>query len=1301
MFGANYFGSAYFGQAYPQKATTSLAAVSAIALSTAAFLTITPTLSAASTIAVETTAALNVFHPLAATSEIDISTTALLSGATTLAAASSIQFSTTAAQPQMAADLSATSAIGISTTTPTLTLGGIPLSNEPSTISFSTQALLSGLAAQLAASSSIQFSTVGSIALQGPSATSVVITFNGVTQTSNRIRKGSLTITDALNESPNTCDFIVDGTPPAIGTDVKIGLSNVLPGSLIFAGTVQRVDQKYLAGKNTIPSWTVNCQDYTYLINRRLVVGSWTNIGATTVAQSIVTSFAPGFSTAGIATGLPLITVSFSGVTVMAALAEIANLVGGYSNVDYGKVVRLFVTDATDAPTAITGPGGLLQNNPPITVTTDESQLRTRAIVKGQTSTVSGPSGFNLPSGSSQIPIDKDVSPWVPSGQGITEADEIVTYTGTAAGGVASTVRGNVPAPTGFPIPSLASGVAGGLSGTYQWKVAFANAGGETDVGPASVPLVAPSVSSPGFAPGIGQPFNSAVGPLVGTYTYAVTFLTILGETIHGPLVSRTAVALAPPGQPFVSDGPAAGNLPANATFRYVTTYVTQYGETLASPPATYVPAALQQSVINSTAGVAFGGLIGGPYTFGVSIVTAVGESAPPSTVFINSTFLTNGPGVTVSWSGAQDTNGRITGGDYAWACSYYSDRYGETPLGPAFLLHVAQQTLPIRLLMNIPQGLPANTDGIRIYRGFQGGNPFQLNADFRSGAVPSSYWDQLSQGECGNQYPIHPLRAGQSMQLTLTTSAAPGVLARRVYRSKSGGSELYLVGEVQNNLFINFVDSKPDADLTARNPVTQTTGRQATLSIATSPRVGVIGRRIYRTQANGSIYYMIAEINDNTTTTFLDNIPDSALTSKTLSTTHTAGGEQTLVSSVPSGPAGTLARKIYRTVAGGTELQFVAQVSGNLNTSFLDTVSDANLGQTAPLTNTAGASAVNLVVPIGGTGVTQRVIYRTSAGGTDFKYVGTINDNSTTGFLDDKADSTLGRLPQTTSTIGALAGDATVLLQSSAGWPTSGWFDGDGQIIRYNGKSGNSLTGIPPLLTATITRIGSTATATAVSPHGYTTGQRIVILGADQPEYTGSVTVTVTGPTTFTFDVAGTPTTPATGAIKISQPGAIIGAIAGGSTVTTIPMLTGVSGLITPIAAGSQIALWVVRNSATGQSTIAASEGGDGVHEFLVTDGSLDTVAACQKRADAELAMFQFARVQVAYTTRDPKSKSGKTIHIALGAPQNINGDFLIQTVTITDIDVYPRVAPKYAVTASNTKFSLQDVLRHVVLDI
>ncbi len=69
----------------------------------------------------------------------------------------------------------------------------------------------------------------------------------------------------------------------------------------------------------------------------------------------------------------------------------------------------------------------------------------------------------------------------------------------------------------------------------------------------------------------------------------------------------------------------------------------------------------------------------------------------------------------------------------------------------------------------------------------------------------------------------------------------------------------------------------------------------------------------------------------------------------------------------------------------------------------------------------------------------------------------------------------------------------------------------------------------------SSLTRSGGTATLTTSTPHGFVTGQKVVISGATQTDYNGAYTVTVTGPTTFTYTVANSPATPATGTILIS----------------------------------------------------------------------------------------------------------------------------------------------------------------------
>lgn len=67
---------------------------------------------------------------------------------------------------------------------------------------------------------------------------------------------------------------------------------------------------------------------------------------------------------------------------------------------------------------------------------------------------------------------------------------------------------------------------------------------------------------------------------------------------------------------------------------------------------------------------------------------------------------------------------------------------------------------------------------------------------------------------------------------------------------------------------------------------------------------------------------------------------------------------------------------------------------------------------------------------------------------------------------------------------------------------------------------------------TVTITRSGSTATVAHTS-HGLVDGKKVLIKGADQNEYNGVKTITVTGVNEYTYTVSGTPATPATGTIK------------------------------------------------------------------------------------------------------------------------------------------------------------------------
>lgn len=70
----------------------------------------------------------------------------------------------------------------------------------------------------------------------------------------------------------------------------------------------------------------------------------------------------------------------------------------------------------------------------------------------------------------------------------------------------------------------------------------------------------------------------------------------------------------------------------------------------------------------------------------------------------------------------------------------------------------------------------------------------------------------------------------------------------------------------------------------------------------------------------------------------------------------------------------------------------------------------------------------------------------------------------------------------------------------------------------------------------SSITRVGATATVVCAAAHGLATGDSALIAGAAQTDYNIDAVVTVVDPTTFTYTVANSPTTPATGTITVKR---------------------------------------------------------------------------------------------------------------------------------------------------------------------
>lgn len=95
---------------------------------------------------------------------------------------------------------------------------------------------------------------------------------------------------------------------------------------------------------------------------------------------------------------------------------------------------------------------------------------------------------------------------------------------------------------------------------------------------------------------------------------------------------------------------------------------------------------------------------------------------------------------------------------------------------------------------------------------------------------------------------------------------------------------------------------------------------------------------------------------------------------------------------------------------------------------------------------------------------------------------------------------------------------------------------DANNQQVRSDVSFRTIITNNTRQTPTSITSSAGTATVTTPIAHGFTTGDHILVAGAVQTPYNGSVTITSTGTTTFTYAVSGAPASPATGTLTVEK---------------------------------------------------------------------------------------------------------------------------------------------------------------------
>jgi uncharacterized phage protein gp47/JayE len=113
----------------------------------------------------------------------------------------------------------------------------------------------------------------------------------------------------------------------------------------------------------------------------------------------------------------------------------------------------------------------------------------------------------------------------------------------------------------------------------------------------------------------------------------------------------------------------------------------------------------------------------------------------------------------------------------------------------------------------------------------------------------------------------------------------------------------------------------------------------------------------------------------------------------------------------------------------------------------------------------------------------------------------------------------------------------------------------------------------------STLTRVGTTVTALCASNHNLGTGLSVTIAGANQAEYNGTFQIIAVSNDTFTYEISGSPVTPATGTITWASEFALVtvqtdttgietnltngAALSVTNTITAIPAIVTYEGLV------------------------------------------------------------------------------------------------------------------------------------------
>ncbi len=195
--------------------------------------------------------------------------------------------------------------------------------------------------------------------------------------------RATMQIEAALTYQIDTCRFEIRGQQPAEGEEVII--EDDAQGRL-FAGVIVKVELAKVQPDKSNRLWQVDCDDYTALLDRKLVVETYEDMPADAIFRDIVVKYCPGFTTNGVRFGAPTVEstgAEFEYKRPSECFRWLCDYVGWHWQPDYYKDLQFFSAEvlASPAPMVLV-PGGKFRFGKH---SIDTQGLRNRVYVRGGT----------------------------------------------------------------------------------------------------------------------------------------------------------------------------------------------------------------------------------------------------------------------------------------------------------------------------------------------------------------------------------------------------------------------------------------------------------------------------------------------------------------------------------------------------------------------------------------------------------------------------------------------------------------------------------------------------------------------------------------------------------------------------------------------------------------------------------------------------------------------------------------------------------------------------------------------------